>query len=170
MIADTHVRDVVDVLVAVGVTHHFVETDFILGEEQRQRHILQRDHGRLSSHKEPSHQGLWGFGNLHGRPNRSCSSARISKQNVDVNRQMFSLESLVGWRNGQTCYLLFLPAASIKVINLYNHVILFPGEPLHSDAFIRHPGHRAQDVIAEEKRRTVTPFSHKVCYTPACLM
>lgn len=48
-------------------------------------------------------------------------------------------------------YLIFFPAASIKVIDLYNHIILFPCEPLHSDTLVRKPIDGAQNVITEQK-------------------
>lgn len=48
-------------------------------------------------------------------------------------------------------YLFFFPAAPVKVVDLYNHVILLPREPLNSDAGVCRPGHWAQNVITEEK-------------------
>lgn len=56
-------------------------------------------------------------------------------------------------------YLSFFPVASIKVIDLHDDVILFPCEPLHREALIRHPGHWAQNVITEERQQEVTRFS-----------
>lgn len=63
---------------------------------------------------------------------------------------------------GSDSYLFFFPVLSIKVIHLYNHMILFPREPLHSDALVCNPGHWAQDVITESRQQKVTRCSHEL--------
>ena len=55
------------------------------------------------------------------------------------------------WKRRGDRYLFFSPVASIEVIDLYDHVILFPCEPLHSDALVCGPGHWAQNVITEQE-------------------
>lgn len=48
-------------------------------------------------------------------------------------------------------YLFFFPAAPVKVVDLHDHVILPPREPLNSNAGVCGPVHWAQNVITEEK-------------------
>lgn len=48
-------------------------------------------------------------------------------------------------------YLFFFPAAPLQVVDLHDHVILLPREPLNSNAGVCGPGHWAQNVITEEK-------------------
>lgn len=48
-------------------------------------------------------------------------------------------------------YLSLFPAAPVKVVDLHDHVVLLPREPLNSNAGVRRPGHRAQNVITGEK-------------------
>lgn len=85
-----------------------------------------------------------------------CSNFYKKKRRMVQLLQYHLLTWACGWyrRHGNQrseSYLFFFPAASIRVVDLHNQVILFPREPLHSDAFVCEPGHWAQNVITERE-------------------
>lgn len=75
----THVFHQVDVLVSVSVAHHFVETEFILSEEQRQGAVLEGN-GELMFLITHTHDKATTLSNRYsrGRSSPSCSFAQIS--------------------------------------------------------------------------------------------